>query len=179
MPGDAFSFSAPEVRRAERLAAILYGNGETGAGGVIARLQGDLLPHVGQQGFDQEVISQKLQATREGIRKNWKWLRNVYLRGHDLTDIRLYEADLTGADLGQATLTRANFCKANLYNVGLDRIQDWGKIDVRLANIKNVRAAPEGFRQFALGYGAVEMEPDAWIRMVRSRKNLNCLVPAR
>ena len=179
MPGDAFSFSVSEVQRAERMAAILYGNGETGAGGVIARVQGDLLSHIGRDGFDQGVISQKLQAAREGIRKNWKWLRNVYLHGHNLTDIRLYEADLTDADLGEATVTRGNFCKANLYNAVLDRIQDWGEIDVRLANIKKVRAAPNGFRRFALDHGAVEMDPAAWIQMVRSRKDLNCLVAAR
>ena len=133
---------------------------------------------MGNRAINQDKLSQELRATREAIRHNWKWLRGVYLHGHDLSDIKLYGADLAGADFGEATLTRANFCKTSLFQADLDRIQDWGAVDLRLANIKGVRRAPQGFRKFAMEHGALEEEPQAWFKKIQTQSHLNCLVPA-
>jgi hypothetical protein len=181
IPGSPLDWSRADRERAQRLAEVLYGNARTGAGGVISRVHGDVLTRLQSRDGDIEALSQQLEATKEAIRKNWKWLKNSYLHGHDLSATKLYEADLTGADLGEAVLRKTNLCKANLYEADLYKIQDWGKADLRLANIKGVRRAPTSpfdFRKFALDHGAVEREPTEWNRMVAKRSDVDCLTPS-
>jgi hypothetical protein len=178
IPASADRFSRSQRERAERLAGLLYGRADQGAGGVISRVQATVRREKNQKEVDPNQIAQKLEATREAIRYNWKWLRKVYLRGHDLSRILLYQSDLRDSDLAHAKLSGANLCKSNLYLASLEYIQDWGCIDVRYANIKGVQHAPEGFRKFALDHGAVEMDPNQWVTWVKSHgAQVNCLVP--
>jgi hypothetical protein len=74
-------------------------------------------------------LQDKLEATREAIRKNWENLRGAHLRQTDLRGIRLYEAHLEGAALEEANLEGAdlrgswiektNFEGANLKNANV------------------------------------------------------------
>jgi hypothetical protein len=78
----------------------------------------------------------------------------------------LHGADLAFADLGESTITGARFCKANLYGADLRKIQDpegFVCVDVRGANIKNVRHAPAKFIEYSKHHGAVEFDIDEWL----------------
>ena len=69
----------------------------------------------------------------------------------DLRDTDLVGSDLAGADLSEADLTGADLRSANLPAVKWEAIKS-----VKSANIAGVKAAPEGFIQWALQHGAVE-----------------------
>jgi hypothetical protein len=78
-------------------------------------------------------------------------LNNASLSNADLKNADLVGSDLTGANLNQADLTGAD-----LRNVNLNRVQ-WMQIkSIKSANIAGVKAAPEGFVQWALQNGAIE-----------------------
>lgn len=154
--------SRSDQDRAERLVAILYGDAERQSGGVTARIQGDLWRR--SKSTDKpDSLERKFWATEEAIRKNWKWLRHAYFHGFNLSQIRLYHADLAWDDLRAATVTGARFCKSNLYGADLRDLQDFGCIDVRGANIKYAKASPE-FMKFAKEHGAVRLNIGEWFR---------------
>lgn len=93
-------------------------------------------------------------------------LQSTNLRGSDLENATLASANLTDSDLVGSNLTgakldNADLSSADLRNTNLQGIE-WQHIAaVKSANVAGVRNAPEGFRQWALKNGAVEMRgPD-------------------
>ena len=88
-------------------------------------------------------------------------LTNAKLEGANLEDADLGEADLTGTDLTDATLDKADLRDANLHDI------KWRKIrGIKLANIRGVKKAPDGFAAWATQHGAVSIESDdEWIAL--------------
>ena len=78
-------------------------------------------------------------------------LRDASFSNADLKDTDLVGSDLAGADLSEADLTGADLRSANLLAVRWNGIKS-----IKSANIAGVKAAPEGFVQWALQHGAVE-----------------------
>ncbi|HKD62244.1 MAG TPA: pentapeptide repeat-containing protein [Terracidiphilus sp.] len=89
-------------------------------------------------------------------------LHSANFRGCDmenavLTNANMSNADLVGSDLSNAKLENVNISSADLRTANLQAI-DWKKIaDIRSANIAEVKNAPEGFRDWALKNGAIEI----------------------
>ncbi len=83
-------------------------------------------------------------------------LEHARLADADLADSDLTGANLAGADLADTDLSRADLRFANLSDV------DWkGIASLQLANVRDVRNAPQGFLSFALSHGAVSLASDA------------------
>lgn len=83
-------------------------------------------------------------------------LRGSHLENASLIEADLRDADFVGADLAHVNLNGANLISADLRSANLDQIE-WRKIkSIAKANIAGVRAAPEGFLQWALANGAVD-----------------------
>ncbi len=78
-------------------------------------------------------------------------LKDASFSNADMKDVDLVGSDLAGADLDQADLTSADLRSANLSGVRWRQIRS-----IKSANIAGVKAAPEGFVQWALQNGAVE-----------------------
>lgn len=82
-------------------------------------------------------------------------LSNCKLMFADLEDADLWQANLTGADLSGATLDKADLRHSNLSGV------KWRELaGIKLANILDVRNAPEGFIAWATQHGAVSIESE-------------------
>jgi hypothetical protein len=110
-----------EDERSRRIAQLLYGNRMSGLTGLVTRQQ-RLLVQSGQQIREESDTDQcltPLGASREAIRLNSEYLRQV-----NLSDVDLSGADFSQADLGEASLNHAMvretiFSCANLYQVDL------------------------------------------------------------
>lgn len=110
-------------------------------------------------------------------------LQNAYLRGADLQGTELTCAKLQGATLGVANLQEANFeaadlqganlgssyvqgtkfGEANLLGASLHDIREWSEIaSWSGANIAGVKGPPDGFVEWALSKGAVQMTAEEW-----------------
>ena len=73
----------------------------------------------------------------------------------NLEDADLWEADLSGVDLTEAMLDKADLRRADLHDL------KWQEIaSIKLANIFDVKNAPEGFIAWATQHGAVSIESD-------------------
>jgi hypothetical protein len=82
--------------------------------------------------------------------------RGGNLENASLSNADLKDADLVGSDLAGADLTEADLSGADLRSVNLSLVK-WKAIkSIKSANIAGVKAAPEGFVQWALQNGAVE-----------------------
>ena len=107
-----------------------------------------------------------LDATREAIRKNWEYLRDANLNSTDLSQIRLYKADLARASLRATTMPGANFRCSNLFQVDLTGA-DWTEGHFRFANV--TEAKPPDFVKFARAQGAFDSMDDAtWLEWRKS-----------
>jgi hypothetical protein len=82
---------------------------------------------------------------REGI------LEHTSFSNADMKDVDLAGSDLAGANFDQADLASADLRSANLSGVRWKQIKS-----IKAANIAGVKAAPEGFIEWALQNGAVE-----------------------
>lgn len=78
-------------------------------------------------------------------------LRNVTFTNADLRDSDLVGSDMTGANLSQADLDSSDLRSVNLKGIQWKQIKS-----IRGANIAGVKAAPEGFIQWAIQSGAIE-----------------------
>ena len=97
-------------------------------------------------------------------------LREADLRHSDLSGAILTDADLTGADLSNSNVQRVTFDRADLRGANLSALVDWKSIEsIRLANIDGVKDAPEGFAQWAVQHGAVQMpSTEQWDAALRA-----------
>jgi len=87
--------------------------------------------------------------------------RGSDLQGSDLANANLTNSDLVGSNLAGAKLDEADLSSADLRNANLKGI-GWQHIaSVKSANIAGVKDAPDGFRDWALRNGAIEIQsPD-------------------
>jgi hypothetical protein len=140
----------------KRRAALLYGRTDTWEVGTVIRQQKFL---VGSDARPCDATNDnednRVQATREAIRKNWEYLRGAHLRGTDLMTARLSGADLTGAYVVDAKLDKADLRKAIVEKA------DFTGSCVRGTNVKDLIGtprAPANFGSWALEHGAVQMD---------------------
>jgi len=151
-----------QKQRSSRIAHILYGD-RSGSLGLISELNREL--RMGGQAEQPKTCETTteitaLDATREAIRKNWEYLREVNLNKTDLRGIPLYEADLDSALIMHADLRWANFRCANLHAANLSGSQLEGA-DLRWANISDL--TPPGSQDFAKEHPeAVLLSSSAW-----------------
>jgi hypothetical protein len=93
-------------------------------------------------------------------------LNSINLRGADLGGAQCGGADLTNADLNGADLSGADighvaFDQADLRNADLSGIENWQSTKFfKLTNIQGCKHAPDGFREWAIKNGAVEIGND-------------------
>jgi hypothetical protein len=82
--------------------------------------------------------------------------RGSNLENASLSNADLKDADLVGANLGGAKLDSVDLTAADLRSANLKDVQ-WKEIrSIKTANIAGVKAAPDGFIQWALQNGAVD-----------------------
>jgi hypothetical protein len=82
-------------------------------------------------------------------------LSNTNFRQTDMKNADLWEANLTNADLSGATLDNVDLRGADLRN-----IQWKGILSIKKANIYNVKNPPEGFVEWAMKHGSVQIATD-------------------
>lgn len=147
-----------------RMTNLLYGDRRFGPGLVVRQ---HLLLRSAQGGStkpDPRASNRcltALDATREAIRNNWGYLRDVELSGTDLSWIRLRGADLAGASLANAYLGNANFRCANLSNADLTGAE-WRTADFQFAVVND--AKPKEFVAYAVTNGAFDrMTDQEWL----------------
>ena len=104
-------------------------------------------------------------------------LRGAILINARLTESQFEEADLTeavlkNADLRGVNLLHADLKQADLRNADLYGIENWKSIkDLTLTNIYGVKSAPDGFFEWALQNGAVDIQSDEeWAKMKGGQK---------
>lgn len=86
-------------------------------------------------------------------------LAGAHLEGADLTSAEFIATNLQGASLRGADLTDVRLSAANLDGADLRDIVGWKQVrSISHASIDNLRNAPPGFEEFALGLGAVNAE---------------------
>jgi len=97
--------------------------------------------------------------------------RNADFDHAQLADAGLVEADLTGANLSSANLARVDLTDVDLRTANLSGVQ-WKEISsMRLANVFEVKNAPDGFLAFALAHGAVSAQTDEeWTALQNAAK---------
>jgi uncharacterized protein YjbI with pentapeptide repeats len=139
-----------EAERSERIATMLYGNKDGRVGSVVSQnllaKARNLEPQLSKEDFRDDTKrrcyldpnANALDATKEAIRKNWEYLRDVNLNDTDLSGIYLYEADLVGATIVHAKLTSANFRCANVSGVDFTG-SDLSGADFYLANVHDLK----------------------------------------
>jgi hypothetical protein len=154
-----------ESARSQRIATMLYGNRDGRIGFVTnqnlllkAQNLESKLSATDFRDFTKhrcylDPDANALDATREAIRKNWEYLRNVNLNNTDLSGIYLYEADLDGATAVNAKLTSADFRCANLSGVDLTGSK-LESADFYLANVHDLK--PDGLRKYLISKGALD-----------------------
>jgi hypothetical protein len=164
--------SGKEEEFARYMSKILYGD-RSGAIGLVIRqhllLRSAQLASHDSSGYSSEPDPRAsnscvtaLDATREAIRSNWGYLREVNLNGTDLSRIQLYEADLAGASVRSAYLRNANFRCANLSGADLTSAK-WQDADFHFAVVRG--ATPKEFVEYAIKHGAYnDMTDEQWLR---------------
>jgi hypothetical protein len=167
----------PGERVAARMTRMLYGHNSGDIGLVVRQhllLRATQFGPTDSSGYstkpDPEASNScttALDATREAIRGNWGYLRDVNLNGTDLSRIQLYEADMAGAIFQYAYLRNANFRCANLSNADFTHA-NWYNADFHFANVTG--STPDEFVKYAVNHGGafVGMTDEQWLKW---RKN--------
>lgn len=95
-------------------------------------------------------------------------LRGVDFAGAKISEADLSKADLNGVDLSNLDVTGVFLAQADLRNADLSGITNWQSIkSIALANIRGCKNAPNGFRDWAISQGAVEIADDAaWYHLI-------------
>lgn len=137
---DGYSTGA-SAARSERIAHILYGD-RSGELGIVSELNRTLAHSSPQSSASPKTCeltndASALDATREAIRKNWKYLRAVNLNDTDLQGSPLYKSDLDSSLMKRADLRAANLRCANLRGVDLSDAKLEGA-NLDFANMKDV-----------------------------------------
>jgi len=157
---------------AQAISRFLFGNIENKqAPGILSREESYLTIRRGQL-QDASIVDLKLSAIRLVVQRYRGCFEKTDLSGYDLRKIDFSAANLVNAILVSAELQDANirggdfqgtdFSDANLQGADVADSLDWDKSVVKDANIKDLRNAPSGFRDWALNHHAVEMDSAAW-----------------
>jgi hypothetical protein len=179
-----FSESGDRVKQRHYQAwqVINTAQGKGGSGGRIEALQelnADKVPLVGvnaSSAFLQGIHLERANLLRADLSSadlrgsalrqadlTFANLQSANFRGSDLQDADFGNASLADSDLVASNLTGANLdntdlSSADLRNANLQRVV-WQRIaQIKSANIAGVRNAPNGFREWALKNGAVEVQ---------------------
>lgn len=89
-------------------------------------------------------------------------LQHSNLEGASLQDADMQDADLEFADMAMTNLARSNMRRVDLRRTNLKGLKGWRSIeDIELANIWNVYNPPEGFVDWAVQNGAVQIQGDS------------------
>jgi len=150
----------------------LFGNADTLAVGTVLHKHLELADAVAKERFTRDLARQRRldalesarQDTVEAFRKGC--LRNANLRGADLR-----EADLRGAVLVGADVKDVDLGDADLADADLSDLRNWTAMrNLNGANIASLAGAPEGFREWAKGRGAIDdLDHEAWVQRKRTR----------
>jgi len=93
-------------------------------------------------------------------------LSEAYLGGANLSG-----ADLFNANLAEATFINADLTGANIEGADLTQIQDWRAIaSIEHANIYGIKNPPDGFIEWAIEHGAVNIGDEEKLRMMIHEK---------
>jgi len=179
-----FSESGDRVKQRHYQAwqVINTAQGKGGSGGRIEALQelnADKVPLVGvnaSSAFLQGIHLERANLLRADLSSadlrgsalrqadlTFANLQSANFRGSDLQDAdfgnaSLADSDLVATDLTGAKLDNTDLSSADLRNANLQRVA-WQRIAaIKYANIAGVRNAPNGFREWALKNGAVEVQ---------------------
>jgi hypothetical protein len=124
-----------------------------------------------------DAATTPLDATKEAIRKNWEYLRDVNLTNTNLEDTWLYSADLDGALLINAHLARIDLRCANLADADFTG-SDLTGADFLLARFDHT--APEALMKSLSASKLFSGPEEDWIKWrdnnFRVRKNSNAPV---
>jgi uncharacterized protein YjbI with pentapeptide repeats len=141
-----------------------------GLDGSLAFLQGVELPHAQLSRCSFEASDLRQSNFREAdltfCNLHSANFRNADLTHARLADTNLSDADFNGSDLSSANIERANLSGIDLRNADLSNFR-WNDISsIQMANVYNVRNAPDGFLAYALAHGAVSLQSDdAWAKL--------------
>jgi hypothetical protein len=99
-------------------------------------------------------------------------LRQANLKDADLSGADFSDADLNGANLQGADLNGVILVRVDLRGTNLSGVRDWKSVaHFDLANIHDVRGAPDGLIAWAMGHGAVDIVSDKqWNGMIVNDK---------
>jgi hypothetical protein len=86
-------------------------------------------------------------------------LRGARLEGVSFAGSNLDGVDLNGADLHGADLSGVSLENADLRGAEMQGVKWSGLRSVKGANVRGVKDAPAGFREWMVGHGAVEEDP--------------------
>ena len=160
--GDAELVGA-DLRLAELPGAYLARAKLAGADLLAAKLGGAILSRGNFEG-----------AKLSGAKLHGAYLVRTKLSGADMGTVKLHGATLESAELSGAKLRSAELSGAYLRSADftcvdltyshLEGIRSWETVSFSNCNIWYVQNAPEGFREWALWNGAVEMDPEEWKR---------------
>ena len=88
-------------------------------------------------------------------------LREAKLSNTIIDDCDLTDGDLTGADLRNASVSKCVLTRTDLRLANLAGLVNWKSVaTLKLANIHGVKNPPDGFVNWALSQGAVDMADD-------------------
>jgi hypothetical protein len=158
--------------RSQRIAARLYGKSD-GSLGVVS-LANVFLSRLTKNPDKEEIAEHcltPLAASKEAIRKNWEYLRDVNLGVTDLSTTELYSADLAGAVLSGANLKFSDFKCANLYGANFEPahfqktklLTRYKGANFTLANVEGLQPK-EVRKDLIANFSAVEMPDEEWQR---------------
>jgi uncharacterized protein YjbI with pentapeptide repeats len=97
-------------------------------------------------------------------------LNYAVLHGSNLSYAEFVMANMRQAVAKFADLHGASFLGTDLRGADLFEIRNWTQSNMRFANVAEVRNAPDGFIEWALAHGAVNLPDDsAWQQFRRAR----------
>ncbi len=99
-------------------------------------------------------------------------LSKAKFSGANLSEANLSETDLISADISEANLRGTNLFGANLSESNLMNVDNWQKIrSIKLANIYGIKNPPEGFIEWAIEHGAVDIKYEwEWKKFIRDKR---------
>ncbi len=151
----------------EATARFLFGSVDNKQSpGIISSVELDLTSRR-KQLKETGAVDLKLSAIRLVVQRyrdcfSWADLSGYDLRNVDLSAGNLAYAGLGASDMQGVNLRGTDLTRANLDGARVADILNWNTCVVAGANIKDLREAPNGFREWALNQHAVEMESSGW-----------------
>ncbi|MGQ0565287.1 MAG: pentapeptide repeat-containing protein [Gemmobacter sp.] len=94
----------------------------------------------------------------DGVLISFSDAESAVFSGASMEGASVNQVNLKGALLNDVSVAGATFYKVNLEGADLSGMKNWSAIaDISETNIANLRAAPDGFREWALENGAIDV----------------------